>query len=514
MFMNFVSGLAAAMGIGSPMLKTLVDPPDSLFRFRRVEERKDIRTYFRKNGQIVGPLSVHGIAFIYEMEPYAGSTGTVTVTGPSRLVNGQTLFGAGISTDTRTPGGDQGGSYPDNDASVLTAGQLSLFGANSLRASLTSSQFDLGNPGYPREIAFVLPVSISANGGDFGTNGQISAQANWNYYTNNQGNPVLVNGTYTWDAHKVGTNYDVSVDTRKAYGQPDVEGQLPGDPNAEPAAVKFGDWVFKGGMFVGRMAPQTRDQSGTSRIQLRFPPFSWPSDGSSPYMLLMSLYGVGAPQNAPDRNWSFGIYMPNATDPFLNRNENEVTWETRWQVEAREPGYTPPSFSQVYYGNSNLPYTNYQYNLSKDPILKVLVNEHIAKSSEYISLPIAHQINPNYNWPYPDPWPSPYPNPWEWNIPGYDYWYPTAHWNFDTIFDDYYQYEQSSYYNNRWHREPGYRENGLTHFALMMLDEGHSTGYMARWLWFATKEFEAEPNAVFPHNDSRARLWYLTYRYN
>lgn len=59
----------------------------------------------------------------------------------------------------------------------------------------------------------------------------------------------------------------ISLDSRRVYGKANLDGELPGDPNAELSTNNFQPCVYKGGHFVGNMPyGSSHDQSGTSRL--------------------------------------------------------------------------------------------------------------------------------------------------------------------------------------------------------------------------------------------------------
>lgn len=59
-----------------------------------------------------------------------------------------------------------------------------------------------------------------------------------------------------------------SIDSRRVYGVPNLEGELPADPNAPNRPITFRPWLYKGGLFVGSMPASSNDQSGSGRVQM------------------------------------------------------------------------------------------------------------------------------------------------------------------------------------------------------------------------------------------------------
>ena len=164
----------------------------------------------------------------------------------------------------------------------------------------------------------------------------------------------------------------VSADSRKVYGKANLDGELPGDPNAEITNNNFVPWTFKGGHFVGNMVyGSSRDQSGTARTQLRLANMS---DANEYLVACLTLFTTGLRgNNAPG---SIGLYRPSASDPNLNQGFDTI-WSTRWNLTPGNPNPVAGDFStqpyytqapattvaseygQLQYLNWQLPYVNY-----------------------------------------------------------------------------------------------------------------------------------------------------------
>jgi hypothetical protein len=134
---------------------------------------------------------------------------------------------------------------------------------------------------------------------------------------------------------------DASVDSRRGFGQPNLAGEFPGDPNAPARPIKFGAWNYRGGLFLGNMPAATGDQSGTARIQLYVP-----SGGQGTIRLAtLSLYDFGSPASAYGVN--LGVFLPSSTDPNLNVGEGAVTWDSKWgSILPRDTASSPPDHTQ------------------------------------------------------------------------------------------------------------------------------------------------------------------------
>lgn len=130
---------------------------------------------------------------------------------------------------------------------------------------------------------------------------------------------------------------DASIDTRKAYGQADVDGHIPGDANADLRPLNFGPWKHKGGLFVGNIAYVNNDQSGLARIQL----WTGRSEGHSDAVkgACVSLFDKGAPSRpSVSGDFSVSMFAPKSDDPNLSITESTATFSNAWYVHPRESG--------------------------------------------------------------------------------------------------------------------------------------------------------------------------------
>ncbi|GEM_PF-3932303 len=117
----------------------------------------------------------------------------------------------------------------------------------------------------------------------------------------------------------------VALDSRRVYGQPNLDGGLPGDPNAELRNPSFLGWSYKGGLFVGQAGGN--DASGTARIQ------GWIPAATLTYPLMSSLclraLGVPASYGAP----TVRLFAPSAAnDPNYGALPATATWANRWDL--------------------------------------------------------------------------------------------------------------------------------------------------------------------------------------
>lgn len=124
----------------------------------------------------------------------------------------------------------------------------------------------------------------------------------------------------------------VSIDSRKAYGQPNSEGQIFADANAELREINFSNWIYRGGLFAGRMPDSHRDRSGTARMQ--FVTTGSETQGALIMAVLTLLY-IGTPDEA-NGTVSLGSFIPDQQDANLGVDESELTWANRWMSIAPE----------------------------------------------------------------------------------------------------------------------------------------------------------------------------------
>lgn len=127
---------------------------------------------------------------------------------------------------------------------------------------------------------------------------------------------------------------DTSVDTRKTYGDPTVAGAIPGDPNQPGINANFAPWLFKGGLFLGNMPPNTNDQSGTARVQLYFD-----AGGSGTHLgSIVSIYPVDwVDRSGYKSHFDVGVFAPTHADPNSITTETTARWSNRWLMTLGTP---------------------------------------------------------------------------------------------------------------------------------------------------------------------------------
>lgn len=125
----------------------------------------------------------------------------------------------------------------------------------------------------------------------------------------------------------------VSVGSRRTYGQPNLAGELPGDPNAELRNPSYHNWVYKGGYFVGHAPYGSGDLSGTTRIQAYVanpPAFTEPVWSAFSIIYL----GIGGSfTNAP----TITLSVPAANDPNINVAMSSARWSNAWSLLTAAP---------------------------------------------------------------------------------------------------------------------------------------------------------------------------------
>lgn len=152
---------------------------------------------------------------------------------------------------------------------------------------------------------------------------------------------VTTTATYqvvTYQIEKLQAPSCAAIDARRCYGQPNLDGELPADPNAPPENPSFPGWLYMGGLFVGNMPWATGDQSSTSRTQFDF---GTPPSGDNSAKLrasTLSCYYTGAPSTA-NGGATIGVYLPGLGGgaPY--------NWGIQWKVAPRATPSNPPNYA-------------------------------------------------------------------------------------------------------------------------------------------------------------------------
>jgi hypothetical protein len=167
-----------------------------------------------------------------------------------------------------------------------------------------------------------------------------------------------------------------SIDSRTVYGQPDLAGEQPGDPNAPARAVNFYGWQYKGGLFSGNTLGSS-DESGTARIEAYVPGTSFVDPIWSDTVLTYLGHNANFTTDI-----TYNIAFPATTDPNLAYvpdpvgNQYAATWTTAWNL-ANATTYTAISTANMTSGQ----YVNFQAAGFVPEVILALQNEATIVSS-------------------------------------------------------------------------------------------------------------------------------------
>ena len=118
-----------------------------------------------------------------------------------------------------------------------------------------------------------------------------------------------------------------AIDSRHAFGQPNLAGELPGDPNAPSRAVDFTHWIYQGGCFVGNNPVlYTTDESGLARMEF------WGGGVGTGTCLAATatMLDMGA-RTTPTGAETVGVYIPDSSDYYPNDpGPGGLTWARLW----------------------------------------------------------------------------------------------------------------------------------------------------------------------------------------
>lgn len=173
-------------------------------------------------------------------------------------------------------------------------------------------------------------------------------------------------GPYEYELVKLSVD-DASLTTRKIYGQPNRDGQLPADPNSPLRHPNYNPWDYKGGIFVGNMPGGDKDGSGTARTAFFV-------NGASSYtstyeFAALSVFDMGKPSDAYTSGAiDVGLYLPTTSDPKISGSpgsyttsltDDSVNWDNRWSItpgavtSSTDYSQHPFSYNTLTNGNSN-----------------------------------------------------------------------------------------------------------------------------------------------------------------
>ncbi len=242
-----------------------------------------------------------------------------------------------------------------------------------------------GNSYTPTQSPATWYVDIQRGASGILTGGQVKY---WGYFigsgkhynTEGQQDGSRTNPNAGW--HATTLNLDkieltsISLDARKVYGKANLDGELPGDPNAERSNNNFQPWIFRGGHFVGNMGwGSSKDLSGTARTQ-----YMLTSMGDSDNYLAGCLTMFATGTRGTFSSGTIGLYRPSSittgtpAPPALDLNLNTgllSIWDNRWNIDPAgtqafagdyrfRPYYSvsPTTTDQNNYLNWQMPYAD------------------------------------------------------------------------------------------------------------------------------------------------------------
>lgn len=192
------------------------------------------------------------------------------------------------------------------------------------------------------EITFYAPMHATQ-----ATGASASTSVSWKLYMRRyNGSTVIGDDSYevTANIYKYECD-DASIDSRRSYGQPNTEGILPGaDANAPYRAINFGDYRFKGGLFVGKTSGSP-DRSRTARLQL------WPQGVTSltdVKAACVSVFALNQPTGFTGTQ-SYGAYVPKTDSANLTQTELTATWEKGWTIDPAVSGSSGDDRTQTHH---------------------------------------------------------------------------------------------------------------------------------------------------------------------
>jgi hypothetical protein len=340
-------------------------------RLVRVEEKLSIPTsYYYSSGSVSSYSNRHGAKLIFKWitDNEVSTTGApgdlTTTTGGSTTSTTTSTSGGGLletgeytlttgstgstSTTGLSTGGLSGGDPPRSFIHVDEDSQFGIIPQDSTQVPLPHVQIDGLPQGMVYEIdsGYEVPVQFTSTGVLSGGDVTVTVEYYLPGVADDPGTPgneyvearsVFEKVTYT--LNKV-VCHDASVDSRKTHGQPNLDGQLPGDPNADAKNVNFGDWVWKGGLFAGRVPWTANDYSGTARIQL----YPQGATGYVPRLVALTLFHQG-PNSRFTGDLDLGVFLPSDEDENLETTEGTLTWANKWGIVPQADPADPPDDS-------------------------------------------------------------------------------------------------------------------------------------------------------------------------
>ncbi|MBS1700315.1 MAG: hypothetical protein JST12_01525 [Armatimonadetes bacterium] len=201
--------------------------------------------------------------------------------------------------------------------------------------------------------------------------------------------------TNTWNDSTVVADkinlLSVSMDSRKVYGKANIDGELPGDPNADLTTNVFNPWVFHGGHFVGNLPSSEKDLSGTARTQL-----SLASADTGGYLAgCITLFPTGL--RGSYSSGTIGLFKPSSSDSNLTAG-NTANWSNGWTLH---PGGTQSGAGDFtaapYYtlsvpsGEENNNYQNWQMPYASKIALSAYGGDGNVRAWQYCALCLTNE---------------------------------------------------------------------------------------------------------------------------
>lgn len=319
--------------------------PTTPYSAQGATEFKSKSTYL--SGSTWGSWPTRHVARFNMQTATVSSTGTIQ--DSANVTQTLTLLSAGYVVAIANPNGI--GMVTGSSSTNYHSGNVVVTGKDSSGAPIFAA-------GVSVDVApgTVVPLDLPATGtiSSATANSSLTLVETWKYHDTNHGDVTFTDTTYWVRTLSYAKDMcgDASIDTRKAYSNPDQSGHYPGDANGSLRPINFGSWIYSGGLFVGNIAYLNNDQSGTARIQL----WDSTSAGSGTFeACCISLFDMGVP-NRPyvTGNFTVGFYgITGSTNSTVT--ESQATWDLKWPVDT-----TGTAISTVTFPTPTGDYKDYQ----------------------------------------------------------------------------------------------------------------------------------------------------------
>lgn len=128
-----------------------------------------------------------------------------------------------------------------------------------------------------------------------------------------------------------------SIDSRLAFGQSNLAGEISADPNSPGRNVSFLGWVYNGGLFIGNAPyPSSNDQSGTARMQ------AWMQGSPSVTSVIVSALTLIYLGFNPKLTTAVTAcaYLPATSDQYYNVTQQNAIWSNAWSLTSPQQPVT------------------------------------------------------------------------------------------------------------------------------------------------------------------------------